>query len=68
MSLEIKTRYKGNQPIYKKNLNSVVVFFQESENRIEVKNGERIIIDVYENGTLIFSGKQDDFFNKLKTI
>ena len=64
--LSVKTRIKGNEPKYKENLNSIVSFLRNSEDRIEVKNGELVNIDIYENGTLIFSGDKQEFFNQLK--
>lgn len=64
--LSVKTRISGNNPQYKENLNSVVTFLRNSEDRIEAKNGEQINIDIYENGKLIFSGSKYEFFEKLK--
>ena len=64
--LSVKTRIKGNEPKYKENLNSIVSFLRNSEDRIEVKSGELVNIDMYENGTVIFSGDKQEFFNQLK--
>lgn len=65
-TLKLKTRYKGNQPQFKENLNSIVAFLNHDEDRIEVKQGEQIIIDIYDNGELIYSGTKAEFFAKLK--
>jgi len=65
-TLKLKTRYKGNQPQFKENLNSIVAFLNHDEDRIEVKQSEQINIDVYDNGQLIYSGTKAEFFNKLK--
>ena len=66
MALSVKTRKGGNTPQYKENLNSVVTFLRHSEDRIEVKNGEQVIIDIYNIGKLVFSGSKEEFFEKLK--
>ena len=65
-NLEVKTRIAGNQPQFKQNLNSAVTFLRHSEDRIEVKNGETVNIDIYENGALIFSGSKCELYEKLK--
>ena len=64
--LEIKTRKGNREPKYTQNIDSATVFLRHQEDRIEVKNGEVINIDIYENGTLIFSGDKEEFFNQLK--
>lgn len=64
--LSVKTRFNNNEPKYKENLNSIVSFLRCSEDRVEAKNGELVNIDIYENGTLIFSGNKQEFFNQLK--
>ncbi len=33
--------------------------------KLEVKNGEMVNIDIYHNGTLIFSGDKYEFFEQL---
>lgn len=65
-NLAVKTRYGGNEPQYKENLNNVVTFMRHSEDRIEVKNGESVNIDIYNNGNLIFSGDKYELFEILK--
>ena len=65
-NLATKTRISWRNPQYKENLNSVVSFLRHQEDRIEVKNGEVVIIDIYENGNLIFSGDKEQFYNQLK--
>lgn len=64
--LQVKVRREGGSPQYKENQNNVVTFLRHSEDRIEAKNGEVVNIDVYENGSLIFSGDKYEFFEKLK--
>ena len=65
-NLSTKTRISGRNPQYKENLNSIVSFLRHQEDRIEVKNGEVVNIDIYENGNLIFSGDKEQFYNQLK--
>ena len=64
--LEVKTRKGNNEPKYSENNDSAVIFLRHSEDRIEVKNGEMVNIDIYHNGTLIFSGDKYEFFEQLK--
>ena len=64
--LEIKTRKGNREPKYTQNIDSATVFLRHQEDRIEVKNGEVVNIDIYENGTLIFSGDKEQFYNQLK--
>ena len=64
--LEIKTRKGNREPKYTQNIDSATVFLRHQEDRIEVKNGEVVNIDIYENGTLIFSGDKEEFYNQLK--
>ena len=66
MTLSVKTRKKGNTPQYKENLNNVITFLRHSDDRIEVKNGEQVNIDIYNNGNLVFSGSKEELFEKLK--
>lgn len=67
-SLEVKLRNKRSTKYdYKGNLNSVTTFMRHSEDRIEVKNGEVVLIDIYSNGKLIFSGDKGDLFDILTT-
>lgn len=63
--LSIKTRFENNNWQYKENLNCVVNFLRHSEDRIEIKNGEEVNIDIYDNGVLIFSGSKGDLFRLL---
>lgn len=63
--ISIKTRTLGNEPKFKENIESVTTFLRHSEDRIEVKNGEQVIIDIYDNGKLIFSGFKAELFEKL---
>lgn len=65
-NLEIKTVKNGRQPQYNQNFKSVTTFLRHSEDRIEVKNGEMVIVDIYENGKLIFSGYKSELFQVLK--
>ena len=64
--LEVKTRKWNNKPKYSENNDLAIVFLRHSEDRIEVKNGEMVNIDIYHNGTLIFSGDKYKFFEQLK--
>lgn len=64
--LEVKTRKGNNEPKYSENNDLAVIFLRHSEDRIEVKNGEMVNIDIYHNGTLIFSGDKYKFFEQLK--
>ena len=64
--IEVKTRKGNNEPKYSENNDSAVIFLRHSEDRIEVKNGEMLNIDIYDNGTLIFSGCKYEFFEQLK--
>lgn len=64
-AIEIKTKSKGREPQYKQNLQNVTTFLRHSEDRIEVKNGETVNIDIYQNGNLIFSGDKYELFEKL---
>ena len=65
-NLAVKTRKGNNEPKYSENNDSAVIFLRHSEDRIEVKNGEMVNIDIYDNGTLIFSGDKYEFFEQLK--
>lgn len=65
-NLSVKTRIAGKDPKYNENLNSIVSFLRHSEDRIEVKNGDQVNIDIYDNGALIFSGDKYELFEKLK--
>ena len=65
-AIEIKTRYKGNTPQYKKNLNSATIFMRHSEDRITAINGEMVQIEIYENGDLLFCGDKYELFEILK--
>lgn len=51
---------------YSEDLTSVTTFLRHSEDRIEVKNGETVNIDIYDNGKLLFSGDKSELFKKLK--
>ena len=64
--LAVKTRKGNNEPKYSENNDLAIVFLRHSEDRIEVKNGEMVNIDIYHNGTLIFSGDKYKFFEQLK--
>ena len=64
--LAVKTRKGNNEPKYSENNDSAVIFLRHSEDRIEVKNGEMLNIDIYHNGTLIFSGDKYKFYEQLK--
>ena len=64
--IEVKTRKRFFDPKYSSGINEVTVFLRHSEDRIEVKNGETVNIDIYHNGTLIFSGDKYEFFEQLK--
>ena len=64
--LAVKTRKGNNEPKYSENNDLAVIFLRHSEDRIEVKNGEMVNIDIYHNGTLIFSGDKYEFFEQLK--
>ena len=59
--IEVKTSKK-----YSSGNDEATVFLRHSEDRIEVKNGETLNIDIYDNGTLIFSGDKYEFFEQLK--
>lgn len=63
--LQVKTRTTGRQPQYKENVDSTTIFLRQSEDRIEVKAGESINVDIYENGRLLFSGSKWELFNLL---
>ena len=65
-NLAVKTRKGNNEPKYSENNDLAVIFLRHSEDRIEVKNGEMVNIDIYHNGTLIFSGDKYEFFEQLK--
>ena len=58
--IEVKTSKR-----YSSGNDEVIVFLRHSEDRIEVKNGETVNIDIYNNGELVFSGDKQEFFNKL---
>ena len=64
--IEVKTRKGNNEPKYSENNDLAVIFLRHSEDRIEVKNGEMVNIDIYHNGTLIFSGDKYEFYKQLK--
>lgn len=65
--LELKTRKNSNEPKYTENLDSVTTFLRHSDDRITVKNGETVNIEIYKNGKLIFSGDKGDLFDILET-
>lgn len=64
--IEIKTRKRFYEPKYSTGNDEVTVFLRHSEDRIEVKNGDMVNIDVYSNGSLIFSGDKQEFYEQLK--
>ena len=64
--IEVKTRKGNNEPKYSENNDLAVIFLRHSGDRIEVKNGKMVNIDIYDNGTLIFSGDKYEFFELLK--
>ena len=59
--LEVKTSKR-----YSSGNDEAVVFLRHSEDRIEVMNDETVKIDIYHNGTLIFSGDKYEFYEQLK--
>jgi hypothetical protein len=64
--LSIRTRHSDNRPQYTGNLNNVLIFLNSmATEKIEVR-GESVIIDIYENGKLIFSDTKEKFFQQLK--
>jgi len=66
MSLSIKTRYKGNSPKYKENLNSATIFFDKGgDDRITTIQGTEVNIEIYKDGELLFIGDKNDLFNIL---
>ena len=64
--LEVKTRKSFFEPKYSSGNEEAVVFLRRFEDRIEVMNDETVKIDIYHNGTLIFSGDKYEFFEQLK--
>jgi len=66
-NLQVRTTVKGFLPVYHKNKENVITFLRHDEDKIECRNGELVIIDIYENGKLIFSGDKYEFFSKLKS-
>ena len=44
---------------------SVLIFMRHSEDKILVKSGETVNIEIYNNGKLVFSGDKKEFFDKL---
>jgi hypothetical protein len=63
--LEIKSRNGNYNPTYKK-ADNTTVFMRHENDRIEFRNGEQVNIDIYDNGTLIFSGDKYELYEKLK--
>jgi len=65
--IEIRTvESKSMQIKYKQNLASVITFLRHDEDKIIVRNGETVNIDIYDNGKLLFSGDKSELFKKLK--
>lgn len=64
--LEVRTTKEGQQPEYTQNLDNVLTFLRHPEDKISVRNGEQVNIDIYENGECIFSGDKYELFEKLK--
>lgn len=64
--VEVKIRKGSREPKYIQNVDSITLFLRHSEDRITVRNGETVNIDIYENGALIFSGDKNELFEKLK--
>lgn len=65
--IEVKTRKGTREPQYSQNNDVATVFLRHDEDRITVKNSEQIEIEVYNNGSLVFIGSKQDFFEKLKS-
>jgi len=76
-NLSIKTQNKrGNKFIYKISLGLVTTFLRNSEDYICVddfkghgetyKQREIPLIEIFENGNLIFTGNKHEFFKQLK--
>ena len=67
-ALQVRTTEIGtNIPTYKNNLSNVIVFLRHDEDKIIVRNGEQVEVDIYDNGKLIFSGSKLELFERLKT-
>lgn len=66
-AIEVKVRTSRNNYDYIENLLNAVIFLRHPEDKIVAKNGESVIVDIYENGNLIFSGEKYEFFEKLKS-
>jgi len=66
-AIEVKMSKLGGNPQYKQDLQDATTFLRHSEDRIEVKNGETVNIDIYQNGALVFSGDKWELFEKLKS-
>jgi hypothetical protein len=75
--LTVKTQNKrGNKFIYKTNLGFVTTFLRNSEDYICVddfkgygetyKQREMSLIEIFENGNLIFTGNKYELFKQLK--
>lgn len=68
-NLEIRTQHAENNTImYKNHLKNVIVFLRHDEDKIIVRSGELVEVEIYDNGKLIFSGDKIEFYNKLKSI
>lgn len=64
--LQVRTRVSFNIPQYKKNLKSIIAFLRHDEDKIVIRDGEQVQLDIYDNGKLIFSGDKQEFYKKLK--
>jgi len=67
-NLEIRIQ-KENENLYqyKDNLTNVITFLRHPEDKIIVKNGEMVNIEIIQNGETIFCGDKYELFEKLKS-
>lgn len=63
--IETAIKRKDNAQ-YVNDISSIGVFLRHSEDKIIIKNGETVNIEIYDNGILLFSGDKYELFEKLK--
>lgn len=63
--IETAIKRKDNTQ-YVNDISSIGIFLRHSEDKIIIKNGETVNIEIYDNGILLFSGDKYELFEKLK--
>lgn len=70
-ALEVRTIQQGQlhrNAKYQHKVQYATVFLRHSEDRIHVKAGEEVEVQIYDNDTLVFSGSKTELFTLLKEV